>query len=74
MRIIGICLLAFVGIGFAHAADPVNDRDKTLYALGVAVSQGLGDFSLTEAELDELLNEPDARYLYDLWCEHQQHN
>ena len=54
MRIIGICLLAFVGIGFAHAADPVNDRDKTLYALGVAVSQGLGDFSLTEAELDHV--------------------
>ncbi len=51
MRIIGICLLAFVGIGFAHAADPVNDRDKTLYAVGVAVSQSLGEFSLTESEL-----------------------
>jgi FKBP-type peptidyl-prolyl cis-trans isomerase FkpA len=48
----GFCLLAVIGIGFAHAADPVNDRDKTLYALGVAVSQGLGEFSLTEAELD----------------------
>ena len=49
---LGYCLLAVIGIGFAHAADPVNDRDKTLYALGVALSQDLSVFSLTEAELE----------------------
>jgi len=53
MKRMGPCLAAaFIGVGFAHAADPVSDRDKTLYALGVAVSQGLDDFSLTEAELE----------------------
>lgn len=52
MRITVFCLLAAVGIGCAQAADPVSDKDKTLYALGVAVSQSLGDFALTEAELE----------------------
>ncbi len=52
MRIIRICLSALVGIGSAHAADPATDKDKTLYALGVAVSQELAAFALNEAELD----------------------
>ena len=30
----------------------MSDKDKTLYALGVAVSQSLGDLALTEAELE----------------------
>jgi FKBP-type peptidyl-prolyl cis-trans isomerase FkpA len=34
------------------AADPTTDEQKTLYALGVAVSQGLGNFNLSEAELE----------------------
>ena len=34
------------------AAEPSNDEQKTLYALGVAISQSLGDFALTEAELE----------------------
>ena len=52
MRIALFCLSAFVGIGCAQAADPATEKDKTLYALGVAVSQSLGDFALSEAELD----------------------
>ncbi len=52
MKIFGFCLSALMGIGCAQAADLANDKDKTLYALGVAVSRSLGEFSLTEAELD----------------------
>ena len=52
MRIAMFCLSAFVGVGCAQAADPATEKDKTLYALGVAVSQSLGDFALSEAELD----------------------
>jgi FKBP-type peptidyl-prolyl cis-trans isomerase FkpA len=38
------------------ASDPANDDQKTLYALGLALSQSLGTFSLTEAELDMVKN------------------
>jgi FKBP-type peptidyl-prolyl cis-trans isomerase FkpA/FKBP-type peptidyl-prolyl cis-trans isomerase FklB len=36
----------------ATAADPATDEQKTLYALGVAISQSLGEFGLSEAELE----------------------
>ena len=52
MRIILSCLTALLATGLAGAADLANDRQKTFYALGVAVSQQLGDFALTEAELE----------------------
>ena len=52
MKIVGFCLSALIGIGCAQAADPANDKDKTLYALGVAISRSLGEFALTDAELD----------------------
>ena len=56
MRIRLLCLV----LGFLHFAppllaaspDPVNDDQKTLYALGLAISQSLGTFSLSETELD----------------------
>lgn len=56
MRIRLLCL----AIGFLHfttpllaaSPDPVNDDQKTLYALGLAISQSLGTFSLSETELD----------------------
>src|SRR6476620_5799168 len=53
-KLSALCLSAFVAIGTAQAADPVSEKDKTLYALGVAVSQSLVDFGLTEAELDQI--------------------
>ena len=52
MKIVGFFLSALVGIGCAQAADLANDKDKTLYAIGVAVSRELAEFSLTEAELE----------------------
>lgn len=38
------------------ASDPANDDQKTLYALGLAFSQQLGVFSLSEAEWDMVKN------------------
>lgn len=36
----------------AYAADAATDTQKTLYALGVAMSQSLGDFALSAAEVE----------------------
>jgi FKBP-type peptidyl-prolyl cis-trans isomerase FkpA len=54
MRTIVLCLPVLLGIGFsvAQAADLANDEQKALYALGVAISQSLGDFALSESELE----------------------
>ena len=54
MKAIGFCLAAlfvFASSG-ARAADLANDEQKTLYALGIAISQSLNDFALTAAELE----------------------
>ncbi|MGZ8405057.1 MAG: FKBP-type peptidyl-prolyl cis-trans isomerase [Nitrospira sp.] len=40
----------------AATPDPANDDQKTLYALGLAISQSLGTFSLSDAELDMVKN------------------
>lgn len=55
-----IRLLLCFAIGLLHlttpllaaSPDPANDDQKTLYALGLAISQSLGTFSLSETELD----------------------
>ena len=54
MRSIAFCLPALLGIGFsaAQAAELANDEQKTLYAIGVAVSQSLKDLTLSESELE----------------------
>jgi FKBP-type peptidyl-prolyl cis-trans isomerase FkpA/FKBP-type peptidyl-prolyl cis-trans isomerase FklB len=52
MRIILAGLTILLGTSLAGAAELTNDRQKTFYALGVAVSQSLGDFALTPAELE----------------------
>jgi FKBP-type peptidyl-prolyl cis-trans isomerase FkpA len=58
MRVIVYCLSALLGIvllaGRATAADPTTEDQKTFYALGVAISQNLGVFSLSESELEML--------------------
>jgi FKBP-type peptidyl-prolyl cis-trans isomerase FkpA/FKBP-type peptidyl-prolyl cis-trans isomerase FklB len=42
-----------IGLSSAFAApEPTNDDQKTLYALGLAISQSLGSFTLSESELD----------------------
>ena len=50
MRTVAFCLSLFVGATCAQAAELANEKDKTLYALGMAISQSLGEFALTEAE------------------------
>ena len=56
MKIIWSGLSALLCVGFlgvpAVAADLSTDDQKTLYALGVAISQSLGEFALTESELE----------------------
>jgi len=56
MRIRTLCLatglLVLTAPLLAASQDPVNDDQKTLYALGLAISQSLGTFSLSETELE----------------------
>lgn len=54
MKAIGYCLAAlFVVLSSgARAAELANDEQKTLYALGIAISQSLNDFALTAKELE----------------------
>jgi len=54
MKIILFCFSAVLSFGlpYAHAADLANDEQKELYALGVAISQSLGDFALSESDLE----------------------
>ncbi|MEK7294290.1 MAG: FKBP-type peptidyl-prolyl cis-trans isomerase, partial [Nitrospirota bacterium] len=56
MRTVAISLPVFAVLAFwactAASSEPVTDDQKTLYALGVAISQSLGAFSLSEAELE----------------------
>lgn len=56
MRTLTAIALALFCIGIwitpAEAADPATDDQKSFYALGLLISQSLGGFSLSEAELD----------------------
>ena len=56
MRFVVSCLVTLLCLGttmaFAAAPEPTTDEQKTLYALGLAISQSLGSFSLSESELD----------------------
>ena len=56
MRFNVFCLVTVLCLGttaaFAAAPEPTTDEQKTLYALGLAISQSLGSFSLSESELD----------------------
>jgi FKBP-type peptidyl-prolyl cis-trans isomerase FkpA len=53
LRTLTLALAVLLTAAGAHAADPALDTDeqKTLYALGVAISKNLGGFNLTPAEL-----------------------
>ncbi|GMV48613.1 FKBP-type peptidyl-prolyl cis-trans isomerase [Nitrospirales bacterium NOB] len=54
MRVVSVVVSAAVLLAssLASAADPANDEQKTLYALGLAISQSLGPFTLNENELE----------------------
>jgi len=56
MRFVVSCLVTLLCLGttasFAAAPEPTTDEQKTLYALGLAINQSLGNFTLSEAELE----------------------
>jgi FKBP-type peptidyl-prolyl cis-trans isomerase FkpA/FKBP-type peptidyl-prolyl cis-trans isomerase FklB len=56
MRFVVSCLVTVLCIGttaaFAAAPEPTTDEQKTLYALGLAINQSLGNFALSEPEFD----------------------
>jgi FKBP-type peptidyl-prolyl cis-trans isomerase FkpA len=56
MRFVVLCLVTLLSLGtttaFAAAPEPTTDEQKTLYALGLAINQSLGNFTLSEAEFD----------------------
>jgi FKBP-type peptidyl-prolyl cis-trans isomerase FkpA len=54
MKTLAVCISSLLCIGFAsaRAADLANDEQKSLYALGVAISQSLNDFALSESDLE----------------------
>jgi FKBP-type peptidyl-prolyl cis-trans isomerase FkpA len=55
MRIVArcVCTLFMLGTTSLFAAPELaNDEQKTMYALGMAISQSLGAFALSEAELE----------------------
>jgi len=49
---VGISLLLVATPAIAISSEPNTEEQKTLYALGLAISQSLSPFSLSEAELD----------------------
>ena len=56
MRFVVYCLVTVLCLGttaaFAAAPEPTTDEQKTLYALGLAINQSLGNFALSEPEFD----------------------
>lgn len=49
--LIFVCSLGLIS-AFAAAPEPTTDDQKTLYALGLLISQSLGGFTLNESELE----------------------
>lgn len=45
-------VLLMSSLSWAAAPEPANDEQKTLYAIGVAISQSLTPFTLNESELE----------------------
>ena len=56
MRFVFSCLTTVLCIGslavLATATEPTTDEQKTLYAMGLAISQSIGTFTLSETELE----------------------
>lgn len=49
---VGASLLLIAAPATAASQEPTSEEQKTLYALGLAISQSLASFSLSETELD----------------------
>ncbi|MEP6703012.1 MAG: FKBP-type peptidyl-prolyl cis-trans isomerase [Betaproteobacteria bacterium] len=58
MKVRAFVIAALIGVSIsgARAADPTTEDQKTLYALGAAISQSLGSLGLSEAELEFVKN------------------
>ncbi len=58
MRFVVSCLVTVLSLGttasFAATPEPTTDEQKTLYAMGLSISQSIGTFGLSEPELDLL--------------------
>ena len=56
MRFVVSCLVTVLCLGttaaFAAAPEPTTDEQKALYALGLAINQSLGNFTLSEPEFE----------------------
>jgi FKBP-type peptidyl-prolyl cis-trans isomerase FkpA len=56
MRFVVSCLVTVLCLGttaaFAAPPEPTTDEQKTLYALGLAINQSLGNFTLSEPEFE----------------------
>ena len=56
MRFVVSCLVTLLCLGttasFAAAPEPMTEEQKTLYALGLAINQSLGNFNLSEPEFE----------------------
>lgn len=56
MRFVVSCLVTVLCLGtsatFAAAPEPTTDEQKTLYVMGLAISQSISSFSLSESELE----------------------
>src|SRR5689334_13180797 len=56
MRTLILCLLTATSVlaspAFATPNDPKTEEEKTLYALGLAISRNLTSFNLTAAEVE----------------------
>ncbi len=56
MRFVVSCLATLLSLGisasFAATPEPMTDEQKTLYAMGLTISQSINSFTLSEAELE----------------------
>ena len=56
VRLLALALLVAAAPAASAAPEPKTEEQKTMYAIGLALSQGLAPFGLTEAELELVLS------------------
>ena len=50
--VLSLLLLLALSVAAAHAKAPESEREELFYSLGVMISQTLGEFALSDAELE----------------------